>query len=359
MRVVIITNIPSPYRVTFFDKLSNYPQFIDLTVLYCNNIEANRKWKTPPLNHNYIFLKKGVLNFLGKKVYFNKDVLIKLKKIDPDIVVTSGFNPTMLTAILYAKTKRKYHFINTDAWELTEKKMSFFHKYIRRLFYRRADICLPVSQKGKKNFMRYGVMPTKIFICNYAIDNEEYSKYYNFEKEYDIMFAGQFIERKMPLFFCEIAKQISQQRDLKVLLIGSGPLKKEIISFFDENKINFNYPGFIQQDEIPYWYAKSRILLFPTQEDGWGVVANEACAVGTPVITCENAGVAADLIIHKHNGYILPLCIEEWKFHILHLLDDHQLYNSFSCNCLLRIKNYSAINASQNFIEAIHSISDK
>jgi putative transposase len=53
--------------------------------------------------------------------------------------------------------------------------------------------------------------------------------------------------------------------------------------------------GYFSQNELPYYYALTRVFLFPTLLDPWGVVANEACAAGVPVITCSNAGAAGDL----------------------------------------------------------------
>ena len=39
--------------------------------------------------------------------------------------------------------------------------------------------------------------------------------------------------------------------------------------------------GFARQEDLPRWYGASRVFLFPTQWDPWGVVANEACAAAT------------------------------------------------------------------------------
>jgi glycosyltransferase involved in cell wall biosynthesis len=143
---------------------------------------------------------------------------------------------------------------------------------------------------------------------------------------------------------------------LKVIFIGSGPLGEEMVSFMTAEKIDFHYPGFIQQSDLPEYYNSSKIFLFPTKCDTWGVVVNEACASGLPVITCENAGIADDLVIHNYNGFILPLEERTWCDHILQLLDNPALYNEFSKHSLEMIKKFSIENAVKGFMDAIESL---
>ncbi|MBC7507657.1 MAG: glycosyltransferase family 4 protein, partial [Ferruginibacter sp.] len=87
-------------------------------------------------------------------------------------------------------------------------------------------------------------------------------------------------------------------------------------------------------DTIPDFYNKAKIFLFPTLSDPWGIVANEACASGVPVITCKNSGSADDLVIDGHNGYVLPLDPEIWADSILKLLTNTNLLQQFSDNAL-------------------------
>jgi glycosyltransferase involved in cell wall biosynthesis len=281
-----------------------------------------------------------------------------LKSYNPDVIVTAGMFPTMLIAWLYRMFYKKKHFVATDAWSLTEKNLKAPNKILRKILYAKADAFLPVSDKGIDNFKsNYKIPDNKIFKCGYIVDNNKYSALINTEKKYDIMFAGQFIERKLPFFFCDIAIELKKEKkDIKVLIIGSGPLEKEILDKLRKNEIDFDYPGFILQKDIPMYYAMSRIFLFTTQEDAWGVVANEACATGIPIITTPYAGCANELIIDNFNGYILKPEVKLWTSKILELLNNKTLYTQFSTNALEHIKNFTVKNALNNFINAINSL---
>jgi glycosyltransferase involved in cell wall biosynthesis len=168
------------------------------------------------------------------------------------------------------------------------------------------------------------------------------------------MFSGQFIERKMPLFFAEVARNLyCKTGRCKALIIGSGPREKEFIGRLEEYGIDYTYAGFVDQRDLPKYYSAARVFLFPTLSDPWGVVANEACSVGVPVITCNNAGVANDLIVHNYNGYILPLNTEMWSEYIISLINDNDLYQQLSFNAISKVQEYNYESASQGIIDAV------
>jgi len=122
-----------------------------------------------------------------------------------------------------------------------------------------------VCQKGRENINRnYHIPNNKITIIPYTpITTHFYSRDFN-KREYDIMFSGQFIERKQPIFFCKVALLLKEKmgRNIKVLLIGTGPQYDEIITFLNYNEISFYAPGFVQENQLQDFYSNSKIFLF-------------------------------------------------------------------------------------------------
>lgn len=354
-KTVFITINPSPYRVTLYDLLGSVLRE-KFSVIYCPENIDNLPWKATSLKHVNYRLKNIHVNLIFKTIVIHIGIWQKLKMIKPDVIVTGGFKIPMLTSIIFAKLCRKKHIVTTDAWEHTEKEYSFLHILIRKIVYKYGDAYLPVGVKGKNNFLRYGVDKRKIFIVPYSIDENKY-KPKNKTKMFDIMFCGQFIERKMPLFFCEVAKGLNSiGGNIRVLILGKGPLESEIRNFFNKKGIKYTMPGFVQQNDIIHYYQMSKVLLFPTKSDGWGVVANEACASGLPVITCDYAGAANDLIINNYNGFVLPLDVDIWINKIQLLLNNPVLYSCLSQNAMNAIKNYSTKVAFNNVSKALESV---
>lgn len=355
MRIVLVTNIPSPYRVLQFDKVAE-KLGDNFCVFYCARITSIRKWKISELKHKHIFLKKS--KFENK--WFNSDIVTNLKIFNPDIIITSGFFPTSMLAFFYAKIHKKKHIVFTDSWVHSVNKLTFFHRLLRKIVIPRSDAFICVGKKGKDFLEKFGAVPEKIFVSPLAIDNDYYSKFANTNpstKKYDIIFSGQFVERKMPNFILNVLIELYKiGHKLKFLMIGSGELKEKIISILENNNIDYLYPGFIHQEELPKYYSNSKLLLFPSKDDPWGLVANEACAVGTPVITCDNTGVAGDLIIDNYNGYILPLEEEAWVDKIKYLLSNQNELERLSKNAVKMVQKFSIENAAIGIIKACNYV---
>lgn len=90
-----------------------------------------------------------------------------------------------------------------------------------------------------------------------------------------------------------------------------------------------------------------------------GVIANEACAAGLPVIVTPDAGVANDLIHEGLNGFVRPLDVEEWARCAVNLLTDETLYQRFSAAAREHVGYYSFENAAAGIIEAALSATSR
>jgi glycosyltransferase involved in cell wall biosynthesis len=97
------------------------------------------------------------------------------------------------------------------------------------------------------------------------------------------------------------AKSSSNRRDL--VICGSGPLGAEL-----EAKARgidgIRFMGFLQEDGIAQTLANSLALILPSVEEQWGLVVNEALAMGAPVLAADNVG-ARDLLVRTAvDGYV-------------------------------------------------------
>ena len=355
--VLLVTLIPSPYIVTTCNEFAKNFQG-QFTVLYC--LEALfMKWKLT-MNHDFIVLIARYFKFLNLRILVNFKIFYFLYKLKPNVIIVCGFQLPMLFCIFYCLLFRKKLCIMSDTWRLKELSLGYFHILIRKIVYPRASCFFPVSIKGMETFLSYGVKKSKIFIVPYVIKSPFYFNNLTptFEqRKYHIMFSGQFITRKSPIFFLQIAVDLNKLiPNLNILILGSGPLKDEILEYGRLNCLNISYPGFVQPDKISSYYSQAKVFLFPTLEDSWGVVANEAIASGTPVIVSPNAGAANELIIHNENGFILPLVRDLWVEKCMYLLSDSHIYSEFQRNCITISNKFTPEIASNNLIEGIESV---
>jgi glycosyltransferase involved in cell wall biosynthesis len=150
----------------------------------------------------------------------------------------------------------------------------------------------------------------------------------------------------------ETAKRLG--RRTSILFVGAGTLENSIraAAALHEPLVDTVIHGFAAQRELPDLYRSARIFLFPTVWDPWGVVANEACAAGLPVIVSPEAGVAGELVRDGENGFVCSLDPELWAQRATMLLARPALHEDFSRRSLRLVGDYSYDNAAAGLVEA-------
>ncbi len=199
IKVTIVTNIPTPYRNPVYSILGKMKD-VELLVLFCSHTEPNRKWKSEPLDFKHKYLSTNTNIF----VHSNWNVFKELTKFRPDVVITSGFNPTMLFSWFWTLLYRKKHIPFSDANIHSESNLSLLHKIARKLVFKTSAAFIGASEKTFELYRHYGVSDKKLFKSCLAVDNDNFIPSKDVKKEYDILFCGQFIKRKKPVIAFDI-----------------------------------------------------------------------------------------------------------------------------------------------------------
>lgn len=355
-KICIVTNIPVPYRIPIFNIIGKILED-NFLVIYAARKEPNRLWELDDLKFNHIFLEE---NISEKKdgfnyIHNNKDIIKHLLNFSPDYVITTGFNPTHLYAWLYSKIFFKKHVYWSDGTMFTERHLGLIHKFVRNIVFKTTYSFIGPGNDNKKLYLSYGADENRIFKSHLCIDNQLFLNEKNFgDREFDLMYSGQFTDRKIPHFFVDIVEEVSKRVEhLTLLLIGDGPLKNEILARLNALKnVTYTYPGFVPQQELRGYYSSAKLFLFTTKLDAWGVVANESLASGTPVLVTPFAGVANDLVKHEYNGLVLDVDKQLWSNKIMEILENQQRWHQFSQNAFASVKDFTFDNAAKGICHA-------
>ncbi len=112
-----------------------------------------------------------------------------------------------------------------------------------------------------------------------------------------VLHAGQLIERKgLGALLNAVATLQREGCEFSLLLVGSGREKQAL-----EQRVaalglkNVYFRSAQTPDKMPSVYRSADVLVFPTLEDVWGLVANEAILSGVPVLCSKYAGCAPEL----------------------------------------------------------------
>jgi glycosyltransferase involved in cell wall biosynthesis len=356
LKLAIVVNEPPPYRIPVFNLIARNPE-IRLQVIFCCRREPNRLWDLPPVVFDHVFLRERIRTVQGRYIHNNPDVLLALSRFRPDVVLGNGFNPTHLYAFAWTRLMRRAYIAMTDGTLQSEKSLSVLHVYLRRYVYQRAGAFIAASQGGLALYRSYNVPAARCFRSCLAVDNTRFqAQKLGTDKTWDFIVSGRLESGKQPEFAMNVALQCAQRlgRRLSLLYVGSGSEEAALRTRAKklDHRLSVHFHGFASQAELPDLYRSAKIFLFPTRADVWGVVANEACAAGLPVIVSPHAGVADELVVDGHNGFVRPLDIQAWTDCALDLLANSDRLRAMGERSLLLVKPYCFESAAEGIIDA-------
>lgn len=312
MKVLYLTNLASPYRVDFFNELSKY---CDLTVLFERKKATDRddEWYSDNFKFKAIFLNS---KNIGNEASLSFEV-IKYLKENFDYIILGGYStPTAMIASTYMKLHKIPYILNADGGFINdnERKLNYL---IKKHFISSASYWLSSGKETNKYLKYYGAEKEKIFnfpftslrekdILKECISDQERDRLrvkYNVPYKKVIISIGQFIHRKGFDWMIESYKDLD--KDIGIYIIGGKPTNYYIDLKNKYQMSNLHFVDFQDKENILNWYRLADLFVFPTREDIWGLVINEAMSQGLPVITTNKCLAGLELIKQEENGYIV------------------------------------------------------
>lgn len=356
LKIALVVNEPPPYRIPVFNRIAAQAG-VHLQVIFCCRREPNRRWDLPQMAFSHVFLRERITTVDGRYIHNNPDVFLALTRFAPDVVVGNGFNPTHLYAMAWCALRRRPYVPMTDGTLRSEQALSWIHLAVRRFVYRRALAFIAASVGGIALYRDYGVPAERCYLSCLCIDNQRYQPAQPAPaRTHDFIFCARLEPGKNPAFAIEVAARCAQRlgRRTRLLFVGSGSLEAELyrIAAAAIEHVDVSFHGFANQAELPRLYQSAQLFLFPTLADVWGVVANEACAAGLPVLVSPHAGVANELIVDGQNGFVLPLNSDAWVEAAVALLADEARCAAYGERALLKVAPYGFGQAAQGILDA-------
>lgn len=357
--VVIITNIPAPYRVDFFDYLKKNYKNYQFTIIYSSKNEDNRKWNIElEKMENSIFLESKTIKI--KKRYDNYYLHIPvgvskvLKSIQPDIVVGSEYNPTVIQALCYCKKNRIPYISWTDGTLHSERNRNFIQKFLRRFVVANANSYISSSTKSKEAQIYYGAAEEKCHISYLAVDVEKYIQRPCGMGMGKILYVGSLIERKGVDLLLEALTKLNHEWSL--YLAGDGPEKDKLKKLAEDLQIadKVHFLGQLSRSELLLYYADSDLFVLPTREDCFALVILEAMCSSLPIVCSKYADGAYDLIEDGENGFIVdPYDAKGFALYIDKILSDKALCARMQKQSARILEKFRFANIAKGYMEAI------
>ncbi len=360
MKVLVLTNIPSPYRVDFFNELTKY---CELTVLYERNNAKTRdaNWlKADNIKFNIEYLK-GIK--YGEDLSFSISVLKYLKDKSYDIILISGYSSltTMLAIRYLSKNKREFVF-NCDGGLIKEDRKIV--KKIKEYFISKPTYWLSTGKSTDDYLQHYGANKDRIFrypftsirqdeIMENKLKEDEINNIKNelgIKEQKVCISVGRFIYGKGFDILIKSAQFVDS--NIGIYIIGGNPTNeyKNLIESLKLNNIHF--VEFKTKVELNKYYKIADVFALPTRSDVWGLVVNEAMANGLPIITTNKCVAGLELIEDNKNGYIIP--VDEYKIlaeKINEICSNQTLKEDMGKHNIEKIKKYTVENMALEYMK--------
>lgn len=151
--------------------------------------------------------------------------------------------------------------------------------------YDMADYISVASQHVVCSMEKFGFPKAKLFVNPYGVDLSMFHPDSKEKKEYDVIMVGTWGYQKGCDLIVEAIK-LSKYRFLHVGAVSDLP--------FPKNDDRFTHVDTVDQSELIKYYNKAKVFVFPSRQDGFGMVLSQAVACNLPIVGSKDCG-APDL----------------------------------------------------------------
>ncbi|MFZ0478920.1 MAG: glycosyltransferase family 4 protein [Terriglobales bacterium] len=360
-RVLILSEIISPYRIPVFNALAQH-EAVDLHVVFLSETDAGlRQWRVyrDEIHFSYEVLPSHRLRAGKRSMLLNWGLRSRLAEFAPEILICGGYN---YVASWEAQSWARRHDARFILWSESNahdarSKLAWLQS-MKDYFLSRCDRFVVPGKASCEYLQSLGSAPELITVAPNAVNNRwfaaqaesvragaaEFRERYHLPQRF-ILFVGRLVPEKGVFDLLDAYGRLGddRRRDVGLVFAGDGASRPEL-----ERKARrispgeVYFPGFLHREDLAGFYAFADALILPTHSDPWGLVVNEAMACGLPVIATVVAGCSADLVEDEWNGYVVPPNDpERLKLAIERILESSALRQQMGARSAERIRSYS------------------
>jgi glycosyltransferase involved in cell wall biosynthesis len=238
---------------------------------------------------------------------------------------------------------------------------------LKQWSYRRSNLTIVGISRWLTEQARSSILSCfPVYHIANGIDTESYQPL-NLEKCRFVL--GLPANKKVLLFGAHNLKAPRKGVDLLVNALRSlpGSLKNEIVlltmgtsgdSISEITEMATINLGFLSSDRLKsIAYSAADLFLFPTRQDAFGLVAQEAVACGTPVVSFNGGGVP-DIVRPGITGYLAePENTKDFAAGIVQLLEDDGLRRRMENQCReIALREYALEQQTKKYLDLYHHV---
>jgi len=325
-RLVIITEIISPYRIPIFNSLAESANPKLHVIFLAETDPGLRQWEVyrEEIQFSFEVLPSWRKRIGSWSVLLNRGMGRALEHIQPDVILCGGYNyPAAWQALFWARNRQIPFLLWSESHAGDMRSNHASIELLKREFLRLCNGFVVPGTAANDYLRGFGIDQSRIFKAVNAVDNTFFSDGAKFARENAIqlraelglperyfLFTGRLVREKgiFELLSAYATLDSALRMTTGLVFVGDGPCRSEIehqAASISPGVIRF--VGFAQRERLPIFYSLAEVLILATYTDPWGLVINEGMACGLPIIVSDVAGCAMDLVTEDWNGKIVPV----------------------------------------------------
>ena len=324
-RLVILTEIISPYRIPLFNALARHGA-VDLHVIFLAETDPGlRQWHVykDEIKFSYEVLPSWRRRIGRFKALINTGLNRALTAASPDAIVCGGYSYlASWQTLLWAKKHNVPFLLWSESIAQELRRGYALVEFLKDEFLQRCCGFVVPGQLAREYLRTRRIKDELIFTACNAVDNDFFTaaaadaRHNAMARRSELrapdryfLFAGRLVREKGVFELLSAYATLNEQIRLQTGLVfaGDGPCRQQLeerAAAISPGKVMF--AGFAQREQLAAYYALAEMLVLPTYSDTWGLVVNEAMACGLPVILSQVAGCAPELVRQNWNGLLIP-----------------------------------------------------
>jgi glycosyltransferase involved in cell wall biosynthesis len=315
MRIAILKDIASPYRIPLFNELAAREGIeLRLLLLSRNDPRRNYAFYADEFRFDWDVLPGAELHRGLHWIVFSRGVGRALSRTRPDVVIVGGWNqPAFWRAFLWARRTRTPLVLWVESTARDARSGAPPLEAAKRFAVRSAAAFLVPGRAAAGYVESLGVGPERIAIAPNAVDlsvfrgvvEQERSRRDEIRAERGLdgcVFLC--VSRLSPEKGVDLLARAFHQIEGQLVLVGDGPDRERVRAAAPPST---RLLGHVDREELPSWYAAADCFVMPSRSETWGMAMNEAAAAGLPLLASEAPGAAYDLIDEGVNGFRVPV----------------------------------------------------
>lgn len=239
---------------------------------------------------------------------FQREIAKIFKENDYKIIHVHAYTIGFFVLKTAKKCKIPVRIAHSHSNSMTKDYKSGLKKILQKLYLIYATDYMACSDEAGKylfNGKKYYVLKNAIDSTKFVFNNnikEKIRKELNIENCFVVGHVGRLKIEKNHKFIINVFKKIKEKKNnSKLLLIGDGPCKNDIMDFVRKENLEKDVLILGNKDNINEYLQAMDVFIFPSKYEGLGIVAIESQAAGTPIVISN--GVPDEAMIS-------PICIK-------------------------------------------------